>query len=998
MSSLEEGKEWSQLLGQRESEASSPDPMRNKVVLEVQGMTCSNCSSTIEKCLRDLKGVEYASVSLMMERAEVVYRVTEINTETIVEEVEDIGFDAKVYSEGFTKNKSQATFLVEGHPVGEIQKEIRMLMQKAGILSIDIREASTSHGNTMDSMLPILEDSLVFDRENIRQLHPTYTFDVCFNFDRKVVGVRDMADILLSCVNNHNHSTGENRRIWLQTGKSLHHQQKSQRLSRDNELKHWRLIFWVALFFTVPIFFLGIIARRIGPIAKTMDQKVFENFSLTWQALVLFLLSTPVQFGPGKKFFTGAVKSLKHGSASMDVLVALGSGVAYFYSIFSIFMAFALGPNWHCTVFFDTSAMLICVVLLGRLMEHTTKGRTSEALTKLMTLQPKTALLVKNFSKSKGKEGDILDEKVLETKNIRQRRLSFSSSQENTQEISLHLVQMKDILLVKKGCTVPVDGIVVMGESGVDESMLTGESMPVYKKKGDAVIGGTLNVEQHFFMETTTSSADDGKLNQIVSLVQEAQNNKPPIQGFADRIANVFVPFVVSASLVTLVIWIAILETDLLELPSIQDKFLFSLMRAVSVLVISCPCSLGLATPTAIMVGTGVGATLGILFKSATALELAGRTNVVVFDKTGTLTETDPKVVVEKNLGLPKGTTKSEFWRMVGAVEGLSEHMLGKSIVSFANSKMSGPSSDSTQVTDFKSKTGAGVKGTVNGHKICVGNARWMELNDVKCTAKATKIAESISRDGHVSVYVAINTEVVSIIGISDTIKVDAPDIIQWLNKNDIQVFMITGDNKFAADFAATEIGIPLRNVRASAMPSDKIKLIKDLQRQKLHVMFVGDGVNDAPALAQADISVSVSCGTDVAMETANIVLMREGVLMDLATAIDLSKKTLQRIKINFAWALVYNLISIPIAAGILYPAFKILLPPVFAAFAMGCSSTSVVLNSLMLKRYEKPQSDYLYDPRRRATSSGARELVPVTEESSDVFIRMRNSESKELS
>eukprot|EP00472_Partenskyella_glossopodia_P001515 CAMPEP_0197532526 /NCGR_PEP_ID=MMETSP1318-20131121/40036_1 /TAXON_ID=552666 /ORGANISM="Partenskyella glossopodia, Strain RCC365" /LENGTH=1089 /DNA_ID=CAMNT_0043089107 /DNA_START=310 /DNA_END=3579 /DNA_ORIENTATION=- len=1007
----DKSKELKNLLGEDDSSCDEQKYARSKIAVDIQGMTCSNCSGTIENCLKHLEGVEHASVSLMMERAEIVFRSAEISAEQIVEEIEDVGFDAKLIPLK-AKDQQTNTHLLLAKPLSsKMEQNIRSLINLDGVSSVTINDGVIF---SSQKYIHIQPDSLKQQAGvdlgtssmflEVEPVVPSSLAEVVVDFDPKRTGVRKIARILANMSMKWNSVQGEAAGVWIDTGNSLEAQQEEYKRKKRQEIRKWRMYFYVSVAFSIPIFFVAIISRNISGLSSALQQRVFGRFGLTWQALLLFILATPVQFGPGQTFVKSAIKSLRHGSASMDVLIALGSSVAYFYSVFSVVMAFVCGSSWHCTVFFDTSSMLISTVLLGRMMEHSTKGKTSEALTKLMTLQPKTALLVNvaskhsstaascsDDSKEQHQHHDLLDKKIganvdsssssqlkIEQAVVIEQAVSETPSADYSkfeiEELSVHLVQISDILLVKRGTRIPVDGVVVGGSSGVNQSMVTGEAMPVYKGRGDTVLAGTTNVEQNIYIKATCASPEQMVLSQIVKMVQDAQAKKPPIQAVADRIAAVFVPFVVFASLLTLLLWVILLKTGCVSADTMSsefngDWFLFALMRAVSVLVISCPCSLGLATPTAIMVATGVGANHGVLYKTGEALEMAAKCDAVIFDKTGTLTEGKPKVVDEILCTNSMSMSPCLLWKMVRSVESLSEHILAKAITEYADTQLAAlahenkklANSDSNHaedpVKDFEAKTGFGVRGVFEGLRVVIGNKKWLDENDIKFPDYVLTSGRSQSERGNLCVYIAVKGQAVGVLGVSDSLKPDAGDTVQWLTKNNIEVHMLTGDTRRSAEYVAEQVGISMQNVTADALPQDKIDKVKELQRSGLHVLFVGDGINDAPALAMANVGVSVAKGTDIAMESADVVLVKDERLMELATVIDLSKTTLRRIKINFAWALVYNLLSIPIAAGILYPQFNFLLPPIAAAFAMACSSTSVVLSSLWLKRYKGPTS-----------------------------------------
>ncbi|MBI2102954.1 heavy metal translocating P-type ATPase [Candidatus Woesearchaeota archaeon] len=604
---------------------------------------------------------------------------------------------------------------------------------------------------------------------------------------------------------------------------------------------------------------------------------------------LLWLLATPIQFYIGLPFYKGAWAALKNKSGNMDLLIAIGTSAAYFYSAYVVL--FSTGGYQY----FEASAVIITLVILGKYLEAVAKGKTSEAISTLMKTGAKTATILKD-----GKEI----------------------------QIPIDNVKVNDVIVVKPGQKVPVDGIIVDGHSSIDESMITGESIPVEKKKGDAVIGSTINKQGNFMFKATKVGAET-TLAKIIKLIEDAQTQKAPIQRFADRISAFFVPLVIYLALITFTIWFSFAHAPVS----------FALITTVAVLVIACPCALGLATPTSIMVGTGKGAKHGILIKGGQALETAHKVKYVIFDKTGTITKGQPTLT---DLFLEKGMTENELLAIVGSIEKKSEHPLAEAIVRKAESLNYTPRA----VTSFKALTGRGVEASLGSKRYYIGNARLIE----ELKISLSKWKDTLSRleeEGKTVMVVADGKTILGLIAVADEIKDDSPQAIRELKKMGIIPYMITGDNARTAKAIAQKVGI--EKFFAEVLPEDKAKYVQKLQ-QAGKVAMVGDGINDAPALARADIGIAMGSGTDVAMETGNVVLMRNN-LMDVPRAIKLSRFTMSKIKQNMFWALFYNVLGIPIAAGVLYPFTGWLLNPVIAGAAMALSSVSVVANSLLLKR-----------------------------------------------
>ena len=650
-----------------------------------------------------------------------------------------------------------------------------------------------------------------------------------------------------------------------------------ERQARDREQRRLVLLLIFSFSLAIPVFVLSMVMP-------------FDSSADNW---LLLGLTTPVQFLVGWQFYVGTYKALRNRRANMDVLIALGTSAAYVYSL----LVTAMPATFEGDVYFDTAALIISIVLLGRYLEARAKGRASEAIKKLMGLRPKTASIIVDG---------------VET------------------HVAVEDVEVGQIVVVRPGERIPVDGMVVEGASAVDESMLTGESMPVDKKTGDGVVGATINKDGMLKFRATKVGKDTA-LAQIIRLVEQAQGSKAPIQRLADSVAAVFVPVVITIALIAFIAWFVILG----------KPFVFALEAAISVLVIACPCALGLATPTAIMVGTGKGAQNGILIKSAASLERAYRIDTIVFDKTGTLTEGKPVVTDVVSLG---GASEADILRLAASAEKGSEHPVGQAIVAAARKEGREPSDPES----FQALSGRGVLATVEGKEVLLGNRILMNDNGVQ-TANVEETVTGLENKGKTVMLVALERKVAGLIAVSDTLRDNAAEAIGQLQRMGLETVMITGDNQRTAEAIAREAG--MEKVLAQVLPDDKAREVQDLQAGGKVVAMVGDGINDAPALAQADIGIALGSGTDVAMESGDVVLVRND-LRDVPEAIRLSRYTISKVKQNLFWAFAYNTLGIPIAAGVLYPWTETLLNPVIAAAAMAFSSISVVSNSLLMNRY----------------------------------------------
>lgn len=616
-----------------------------------------------------------------------------------------------------------------------------------------------------------------------------------------------------------------------------------------------------------------------------------------WLQLVL---TTPVLFWAGRSFYINAWKALKRHTATMDTLVAIGTGAAYLYSLFPTF-----SPQWFISqglkpdVYFEAASVIVALLLLGRLLENRAKGQTSEAIRSLMGLQAKTARVIRN-----GREVDIpIAEVVLE-----------------------------DVILVRPGEKIPVDGEIIDGSSTIDEAMVTGESVPVKKQPGDEVIGATINKTGSFKFRATRVGKDTF-LAQIVKLVQQAQGSKAPIQRLADRVTGLFVPVVIAIAIATFVIWY-----------NIMGNVTMALITTVGVLIIACPCALGLATPTSIMVGTGKGAENGILIKGADSLELAHKLQTVVLDKTGTITQGKPTVTEFITINGTANGNELKLLRLAASVERNSEHPLAEAVVQYAQSQ----GVELTDSREFEAHAGSGVQGYVSNEWVQIGTHRWMNELGID-TSSLQQPWDRLEYIGKTVIWIAVNGKVEGIMGIADAVKPSSVVAIRTLQKMGLEVVMLTGDNRRTAEVIAREVGIT--RVIAEVRPDQKVAQIENLQAEGKIVAMVGDGINDAPALAQADVGMAIGTGTDVAIAASDITLI-SGDLQGIVTAIQLSRATIQNIKQNLFFAFVYNVAGIPIAAGILFPIFGWLLNPIIAGAAMAFSSVSVVTNALRLRNF----------------------------------------------
>ena len=663
-----------------------------------------------------------------------------------------------------------------------------------------------------------------------------------------------------------------------------------EKAERETEIKTLKTKFWISIVFSLPLLYI-VMGDMIGlPLPELFME-------MKYLSIIELLLTVPVIVA-GNQFFSSGFRAVMNKQPNMDSLIAIGTGAAFLYSlIVSIDLWLGYSIFATPTLYYEIAAFLIAFILLGKLLEAIAKGKTSEAIKKLIGLQPKTAVVIRN------------------KKEI---------------ELPIDQVEVDDIVLVKPGQKIPVDGIVVSGNSSVDESMITGESIPVEKIKDSKVIGGTINKHGSFTFKATKIGSDTA-LAQIIKLVEEAQGSKAPIQRLADNISGYFVPAVVIIAVITFLIWYFV-----------GNGFVFALTAFIAVLIIACPCSLGLATRTAIMVGTGLGAKSGILFKNAKSLETAQKVNRIIFDKTGTITEGKP--IVTEIIPLNK-SSENEILKYASAVEKSSEHPLAEAIVNKAKEEKIVIQA----VKQFYAIPGKGVGATLSGKKILFGSRKLFEGS--KGFSSINTQMQTLELEGKTVMILSANKKILGLIAVADTVKQHAKEAIMQLHQQGIKTYMVTGDNKRTAEAIAKQVGID--HVLAEVLPAQKAEEVKKLQAKGKKVAMVGDGINDAPALTQADIGIAIGSGTDVAIESGDIVLMKND-LRDVVHALDLSKYTMKKIKQNLFWAFAYNVVGIPLAAGVFYPFTGWLLNPAIAGAAMAFSSVSVVSNSLSMRMWKK--------------------------------------------
>ncbi|XP_069028032.1 copper-transporting ATPase 1 [Embiotoca jacksoni] len=929
----------------------------SKSYIQIGGMTCASCVSNIERNLKNEPGIYSVLVALMASKAEVRYNPEAIDPGKIAECVRELGFTASVM-ENYEGSDGNLELVVRGMTCASCVHKIESsLMREKGIIYASV--------------------ALATNKAHIK-------------YDSEIIGPRDIIKLI--------ENLGFEASLVKRDRTASH-------LDHSKEIQQWRKSFLVSLIFCVPVMgmmmYMIIMDHQMNASHQhntTMEDRNHYHATMFLERQLLpglsimnflsFLFCVPVQFIGGRYFYIQAYKAVKHKSANMDVLIVLATSVAFSYSLVVLLVAMAEKAKVNPITFFDTPPMLFVFISLGRWLEQIAKSKTSEALSKLMSLQATEATVVK---------------------------LSGDKSILSEEQVDVELVQRGDVVKIVPGGKFPVDGRVIEGHSMADESLITGEAMPVTKKLGSTVIAGSIN-QNGSLLVSATHVGMDTTLSQIVKLVEEAQTSKAPIQQYADKISGYFVPFIVGISAVTLISWIVIgfLDFSLVEMyfPG-YDKSIsraeavirFAFQASITVLCIACPCSLGLATPTAVMVGTGVGAQNGILIKGGEPLEMAHKIQTVMFDKTGTITYGAPKVIQVKIVVEGNKMPRSRLLAIVGTAENNSEHPLGAAITKYCKQEL-GTESLGT-CTDFQAVPGCGVRCQVSNtetllkqgdsdsednnqrnsilvqisdtrmstsshplimdpqplslvqtatYVVLIGNREWMRRNCLQITPDIDEAMIEHERRGRTAVLVAVDNLLCAMIAIADTVKPEAELAVHTLTSMGLEVVLMTGDNSKTARAIAAQVGI--KKVFAEVLPSHKVAKVEQLQQEGKRVAMVGDGVNDSPALAMADVGIAIGTGTDVAIEAADVVLIRND-LLDVVGSIDLSKKTVKRIRINFVFALIYNLVGIPIAAGVFLP-IGLVLQPWMGSAAMALSSVSVVLSSLLLKCYTKPTAEKL--------------------------------------
>lgn len=812
--------------------------------LGIEGMTCASCSTRVERTLGKLEGVKEAPVNLATERASIHYDESRVTPAVLVEAVREIGYSPIV---------DEIEIGVGGMTCANCSARVeRALNKMPGVIQANV--------------------NLATERASVRFVPAT-------------LGPEDIARTI--------EETGYEPRP-LEDGDAEERQQAAREAGRQA----MRRDLWLAVMLTLPVVILAMGSHFVPGFQAILDSLAPQGLWDWTQAL----LTTAVIFGPGRRFFRPGWIAYRHLSPDMNSLVMTGTGAAWGYSLLVLLQPGIFPPDAR-NLYFESAAVVLTVILMGKYLEELAKGRTSAAIRKLIGLQAKTARVLRD-----GVE----------------------------QELPVARVQPGDRVVIRPGERIPVDGEVHEGESYVDESMLTGEPVPVAKHPGDSVVGGTVN--QHGRLQVTaTQVGKQTVLAQIIRLVERAQGTKLPIQGLADRVVRVFTPVVIGIALVTFLAWLAFGPDPAITL---------ALVSAVAVLVVACPCAMGLATPAAIMVGSGRAAELGVLYRKGEALESLSHVNRVAFDKTGTLTEGRPRLT---DLETVDGNRNSTL-RLAAAVEAGSEHPLAMAIVEAAREQeLTLPA-----VRQFAAIPGFGVTAQVEGEQVQLGALRYMTREKIDVgTLEAT--ADSYSSDGKTPIFLAVDGAVRAVLAVADPLKAEAAAMVAALHRRGLQVAMITGDTRKTAAAIARQAGI--EEVHAEILPDGKAATVQGMQARGQKVAFVGDGINDAPALAQADVGIAVGSGTDIAIEAADVTLTR-GDLSGVVTALDVARRTLSTIRGNLFWAFIYNILLIPVAAGIFYPAFGLHLDPMVAGLAMGLSSVFVVANSLRLRRLRPTRLD----------------------------------------
>lgn len=817
---------------------------------QLGGVTCQVCVNKIERKVGKLEGVEEAVVNLSNGKLTIEYDENLLNSEKIKEVVKKLGYEIEEIND-FKEVEIDITGITCQVCVNKIERKVGKL---EGVKEIAVNLANS-------------RGKILYDSEKIK--------------------LSEILEVI--------------KKLGYEGKKHEDIEEDSKAIESEKKLKQEFLEFKLAIFFSAIVFYISM-GTMVGlPVPNIISSEINPlNF-----ALIQLILAIPVIY-IGRRFYKVGIKQLIMRNPSMDSLIATGTGSAILYSLYGTYKIYSGDSHYVHSLYYESGVVILALILLGKYLENVSKGKTSEAIKKLMNLKSKKATLVR--------DGKFV-------------------------QVDIEEVELDEIVLVKPGESIPVDGVVVEGQSSVDESMLTGESIPVEKNIGDKVFGASIN-KNGVIQVKAQAIGKDTVISKIIKLVENAQGSKAPIAKIADKVSGYFVPTVMLIATVAGITWYYLGSRGIVKIH--EAPSIFALTIFVAVMVIACPCSLGLATPTAIMVGTGRGAELGILIKSGEALEKAHKIDTIVFDKTGTLTIGKPKVTDIMSFS---NIDEDEILRVAGALEEYSEHPLGEAIVEAGKErKLQFP-----KVEKFESITGKGVTGVIDGKKVYIGNIKLMR--DFSIDIINENILEKLAYQGKTPMYIAIEDSLIGVIAVADILKPEAIETIKELKNRGYHVGMITGDNKLTAQAIGKEAGIDI--IFAEVTPEEKYLKVKELQEQGKNVAMVGDGINDSPALVQANIGIAIGGGTDIAMESADIVLMKRD-LKDVLVAMELSHAVIKNIKENLFWAFIYNTVGIPVAAGVLYPLTGHLLNPMIAGAAMAMSSVSVVINALRLKKFKK--------------------------------------------
>lgn len=931
--------ETKQALAQAQSQGSGKRGNALTTTVAIEGMTCGACTSAVEAGFKDVDGMLQFNISLLAERAVITHDHRKLSAERIAEIIEERGFDAKILS---SEDAVQASS-------GSVTQQLK-------IYGLTDAKSAEELESILKALPGVSTVSISFSTSRATITH-----------NSAVIGLRSIVEAVEAAGYNALVADSDDNNAQLES------------LAKTKEIQEWRRAFKISASFAIPVFLISMIIPMFLPFMDFGSCQIIHGL---WLGDVLCLILTiPVQFGIGKRFYKSAYKSLKHGSPTMDVLVVLGTSAAFFFSVAAMLVSFCTPPHSKPATVFDTSTMLITFITLGRYLENRAKGQTSKALSRLMSLAPSMATIYADpIAAAKAAEEWDEDEKAVRDESA----TNGNSSEERL--IPTELIEVGDIVILKPGDKIPADGTVTRGESYVDESMVTGEAMPILKKKGHGLMAGTVNGAGRVDFIVSRAGRDT-QLSQIVRLVQEAQTTRAPIQRLADLVAGYFVPVIITLGLATFVAWM-VLSHALPNPPKVfldhasGGRLMVCVKLCISVIVFACPCALGLSTPTAVMVGTGVGAEQGILVKGGAALEMATKITHVVLDKTGTLTVGKMSV---SQTDIRGGWTNSKpkerlWWTLIGLAEMSSEHPIARAVVAAAKDNL-GLGADGAldgSAGDFEATVGKGISADVEAaispeqkrYRVFIGNAAFLRSQGVDVPASSEEVSastsdaedtEGLGSTGMTTIYTAIDNVFTGTILLSDTLKSTARATIRALQRLGVSASIVTGDQIAPALAVAKAVGIPESNVYASATPSTKQEIVEELQRSVAQggqghvVAVVGDGINDSPALATAAVGISLASGTDIAMEAASIVLMTPNDLLSIPASLHLSQTIFRRIKLNLLWACGYNVIGLPFAMGFFLP-WGLSLHPMAAGAAMACSSVSVVGSSLALRWWRRPR------------------------------------------